>query len=108
MDVISSAALNQYLITHTEERLECVSVCVCERRRERERQVIGMKVFGVTPSNVTCVIALVRLLDFQNLFLLLVAVTLILHQIFHMVPTDQYRVTVCVKECVSVCVCKTS
>lgn len=44
MDVIPSAALNQYLITDTEERLRvCVSVCMClfnrqggERRRESQ------------------------------------------------------------------------
>lgn len=35
MDVISSAALNQYMITNTEERLGCL--CVSERERERER-----------------------------------------------------------------------
>lgn len=38
MDVISGAALNQYLITDTEEKLERVSMCVMARKRE----VIGL------------------------------------------------------------------
>lgn len=47
MDVISSAALNQYLITDAEERLEWVSVCVCERARKSETGYqVGTEVVG--------------------------------------------------------------
>lgn len=89
MDVIPSAALNQYLITDTEERLECVSVCVCEgARRSETGYQVGMEA-EVRPSNATCVTALVRLFDFKMCVLLLGAVTLLLHQIFHTAPTDR-------------------
>lgn len=65
MDVIPSAALNQYLITDTEERLKCVSVCLCVRESKRNSET-GYQV-GMTASNVTGMTALVRVFLIQKI-----------------------------------------
>lgn len=52
MDVIPSTALNQYLITDTDKRLECESVCDCESKEQT-----GSSWDRVTASHFTCVTA---------------------------------------------------
>lgn len=61
MDVISGAALNQYLITDTEEKLVCIYVC--NRKKERGYRV-GME-DRLTAFNTTSVTVLVHVFDFK-------------------------------------------
>lgn len=80
MDVIPGAALNQYLITDTEEKLVCIYVC--NGKKERGYRV-GME-DRLTAFNTTSVTVLAHVFDFKMCaFCLLLAVTLLLHRIFH-------------------------
>lgn len=92
MDVISTAAFNQYLITDTEERLVCVCMCVCVRGSKEGYQV--------GDDGIKCYICDCTLIS-EFVCLLLVAVTLLLHQIFHIAPPGSI---LCVWVCLCVCV----